>query len=238
MPQCLAIPRECLAQLAFLKDIYAPQQEEAVHAFKYLEPQEIEQLLAAVRQHKLFRKRFGEGGAETDPSLQQIILYGMLVKGTTFFAYQRGTQEGSETRLASRLSAGVGGHIEPFDSDIIDSLYREIDEEVRFTRNGAPISLRTAEGALDMDAFRRIASVEIAGIIKNDSDEVGKVHLGLFCIVRILSEGVDAAISDGDENVSGSFVSMAQYEELVRAGAQPEAWTQLVIQGVQLAHRI
>lgn len=112
-----------------------------------------------------FQKR---GLAENNVDYKQLIPY-MLIswtdsQGETFlFTYVRGKGQG-ESRLHSRLSIGVGGHINDGDlvrgsSDLYQQgMFREFHEEVT-------VSTTYKEKCI--------------GMINDDRTEVGKVHLGI-----------------------------------------------------------
>ncbi len=227
MSQCLVVPRKELEKLSSWQNLQKGQKE--IHEIISLSPSEVASFLKVVQEEGEFRERFDFGGVEADPSFQQIIFYGLLVRGDEFFVYKRGDAGMKEKRLVSKLSVGVGGHIEPFDSNLIDSLYRELDEELAFIRYGYPINFRNKDNSLNMELFKRVLSVEIKGLIKNDSDDVGRVHTGLFCVVNLLIRPIEVKIKDKDENVSGSFVFMDEYQEITKNGGEPEVWTQLVM---------
>lgn len=106
--------------------------------------------------------------AENDPSAKQVIPYVLLVADDSVLVYRRSKRTG-EKRLASRLSVGWGGHIEQVDAspcgDDQDGLrsiveacaLRELREELGLERPGRRTYL---------------------GIIDDDSEPVGEVHLG------------------------------------------------------------
>jgi len=119
------------------------------------------------------------GDAELDFDFKQLIPYVLFIyrdssrNRTEAFAYLRGKGQG-EKRLLSRWSVGVGGHINSDDSlcsgeertDLFTSgAMREIKEEVVLN---APIR-----------SFRKV------GLVNDDSTEVGRVHLGVVCVVEL-----------------------------------------------------
>ena len=79
-----------------------------------------------------------EKPAEEDLSYQQIIPYTIVVHNEKIFLYERAPPGvNTEERLASKLTIGVGGHIEPTDEDeeeniVLTSLKREIQEEIGY----------------------------------------------------------------------------------------------------------
>ena len=106
--------------------------------------------------------------AEKDVRYKQIIPYVVLRCGDSVFSYVRG-KKSTESRLVSSRSIGVGGHIEPDDRSLFHSdhdLYleaarREVNEEVELESPYVEF---------------------IVALINDDSNDVGKVHLGIVHI--------------------------------------------------------
>lgn len=110
--------------------------------------------------------------AESDPSCKQLIPYQLFCRGTRFFVYERGKRVG-ENRLAGRLSLGIGGHINSSDAPtgkMTEELYYEALQRERREELVCPEVLGAA----------------FLGLINDDSDPVGQVHLGTVhrCQVR------------------------------------------------------
>jgi predicted NUDIX family phosphoesterase len=108
-----------------------------------------------------FRPRFE---VEDDPSFKQIIPYVVFRSGPLVFTYVRG-KSGGESRLRRLRSLGVGGHVAEADAEGIGTveaynmaLLRELEEEVDIRSSGQ---------------IRRL------GLINDDSNPVGLVHLGV-----------------------------------------------------------
>jgi predicted NUDIX family phosphoesterase len=112
---------------------------------------------------------------EHDESWKQLIPYNVLRRRLTahiwpyhYFSYLRGNGQG-EKRLHGRRSIGVGGHVNAGDAAQLTSslfeegLRRELLEELVITTNDGPLPL----------------SFSPAGLINDDSDSVGRVHLGI-----------------------------------------------------------
>jgi predicted NUDIX family phosphoesterase len=120
--------------------------------------------------------------AEHDPSHKQIIPYAIFRHGERYLHYVRGGG-GGEKRLAAKGSIGIGGHINDTDhaaSSLDRDTYatgveREIDEE-----------LELAGGHRQ----------EILALINDDSNEVGRVHLGVVHLFTLDDDRV-AAAEDG-----------------------------------------
>ncbi len=105
--------------------------------------------------------------AEVNPEYKQIIPYVIMSNKDMILSYVRGAT-GGESRLVEKKSIGFGGHINPIDK--MDSsgqntkemysnaLLREISEEII-------LSTKFED--------------RIVGLINYDSNEVGRVHLGI-----------------------------------------------------------
>jgi predicted NUDIX family phosphoesterase len=150
--------------------------------------------------------------AEDDPSHKQIIPYAIFRHGNRFLHYVRGGGSG-EKRLAAKGSIGIGGHINDTDhaaSSLDKDTYtigveREIDEELNLTGGHTQ---------------------EILGLINDDSNEVGKVHLGVVHLFTLESDEVTSA-EDNIENLI--FLTL---EELVERRDSLETWSRICLEGL------
>lgn len=150
--------------------------------------------------------------AEDDPSHKQIIPYAIFRHGDAFLHYTRGGSSG-EKRLASKGSIGIGGHINDVDfaaSSLDKDTYtvgveREIDEELNI------------EGG-----YRQ----EVLGLINDDSNDVGRVHLG---VVHLFTLETEKVTSNEDSIVSPEFLSLA---ELDSRRDRLETWSQICLDGL------
>ncbi len=149
--------------------------------------------------------------AEQDPSHKQIIPYSIFTHEGKILHYTRGGS-GGESRLHDKGSIGIGGHINPIDGQIeteglgayLAGVEREISEEL--TINGT-------------------FTQRVLGIINDDSNEVGAVHLG---VVHLFELNTDQVTSNEDALANLQFVSLDElsgdlYDRL-------ETWSQLAIQ--------
>ncbi|MCJ7804948.1 hypothetical protein MUP35_04445 [Patescibacteria group bacterium] len=233
MSQCLVVKKEILEKTDFWSKI--PRNNEGkLFGFLKLKPQEIDNFLTIIEKNKEFKEREGKEGIENRPEWQQIIFYGLIRQGNKFFAYQRGGEDSSyvETRLYGKISVGIGGHIEPFDTGLPDSLYRELDEEMVFKKNGQEINLKNQEGKVTKKGFANLADIDITGLIKYETDEVGEVHLGLACEINLLDPDLTLEIKK-EENIEGRIVNLKEYQDWAkREGVTVEFWTQIFIEEI------
>jgi predicted NUDIX family phosphoesterase len=118
------------------------------------------------------------GKAEEDPSFKQIIPYALFHHEGRYLHYTRG-KSGGESRLHAQGSVGIGGHINPVDEradplgreTYLAGVEREIDEELHITgghRN------------------------RIVGLLNDDSNDVGKVHLGVVHVFELESDQIES----------------------------------------------
>jgi predicted NUDIX family phosphoesterase len=145
---------------------------------------------------------------EDDPGFKQIIPYVIFRSGDAVFCYTRGRSQG-EARLHRLRSLGVGGHVAEADADgratrdaYEMALRRELDEEVDIQSNG---------------------SVRRVGLINDDSNPVGQVHLG---VVHLYALDRPAVTPREDGLAEAEFLALDRVCEL---RAQFETWSQICI---------
>jgi predicted NUDIX family phosphoesterase len=228
--QCLAVATNELKKLKIWKELAQKKNPVSglIHVVQIFGDEEIIEFLEFVSKNGTFHERYGSGGIEENSDWQQIIFYALFVRGNKFFVYRRASDQ-TESRLASKISVGVGGHIEPHDADLFRSLYREIAEEVRFMKNGEELLI--PEDVMDSHTFNNLFRVSPEGIIKDELDEVGSVHTGLLCVVEILDPEIEIESRDPKEIACGRFVSPGEEFAAFVAEQQGEVegWTKLVL---------
>ncbi len=218
MSQCLVIPKKELEAVSFWLKL--PRIGEVINAALLLSLPEVQEVLDVIKNHKVFMEREGIDGIEKSAEWQQVIFYALVMQGGKFFLYQRGEEPYKEERLRKKVSIGIGGHIEPFDTDFFSSLKREINEELKFSKNGEEILFD-----------ENIGNIKVIGLIKDEKDQVGQVHLGLVCLIE-LADDVQAAIRS-DENVWGKMVTFDEYQQMVSSLQYvPEGWTKLLVENL------
>ncbi|MEA2621876.1 MAG: hypothetical protein QOH61_786 [Chloroflexota bacterium] len=144
-----------------------------------------------------FRPR---GEAEHDPSWKQVIPYLVLRDRGRIYLMRR-TSAGSDARLHERWSIGIGGHVNPEDGGVDGGLAREWEEEI--------VADFTPE-------FR------VIGLLNDDSDPVGQVHLGVVSVAE--AAGHEVAIRE-THKLEGAFVAP---HDVLRVYERLETWSSLV----------
>ncbi len=145
---------------------------------------------------------------EDDPSFKQIIPYVIFRSQGQVFTYVRG-KSGGETRLRRLRSLGVGGHVAEADAEgrgTVDAyemaLARELDEEVEVRSPGRMTRL---------------------GLINDDSNPVGLVHLG---VVHLYDLDHPEVTPREDALADPEFVKI---EDLTGLRDQFETWSRFCI---------
>jgi predicted NUDIX family phosphoesterase len=144
--------------------------------------------------------------AENDPNYKQLIPYVVFQSPKGFFSYQRG-KASSETRLRMLRSLGVGGHIEKEDGDIgqnsyVKGLWRELKEEVGIDPSN---------------------NIKLLGFINDDSNDVGKVHLGIVHLYQLETSDLESKELNLTDCKFSSISKIKEEEESF------ETWSRLLI---------
>ena len=115
--------------------------------------------------------------AENDPAHKQIIPYAIIACGDRILYYVRGKKAG-EQRLVAKGSIGIGGHMNDEDESLFawdEKAYRagverEVSEEVKIETNFED---------------------RIVALLNDDTTEVGRVHLGIVHLFRLIEPKVE-----------------------------------------------
>jgi predicted NUDIX family phosphoesterase len=170
--------------------------------------------LAALRRAvRLHGRYLGRPAAEENPDFKQLIPYVVLRDGGSVFLMER-TDAGGDARLHGKASIGVGGHLNPVDEGadpLLAGLRREWAEEL------------LADWEPD---FR------LVGLLNDDSNPVGAVHLGVVFTVGAAGRRVEVR---EHEKLRGRFVEVP---EVLSAWDRLETWSQLVAGALLDASRV
>lgn len=149
--------------------------------------------------------------AEDDPTHKQIIPYCVFHHRGRVLRYTRG-KAGGEKRLVAQRSIGIGGHVNHEDAGeehlgratYLQGVDREIREEVAFT-----------------GAF----SQEVVGLLNDDSNAVGQVHLGIVHFVNLVAD--DPALRANEAPITE--LEFLTPDELESERDALETWSQLCL---------
>lgn len=149
---------------------------------------------------------------ESDPAWKQIIPYGILTHDSRVFCYQR-TKQASEGRLEGKMSIGIGGHVNTEDCPddwrlnpytLERCLDRETDEEIKYWHT----------------------ETRCLGLLNDDSNDVGRVHIGIVYQRIATSE----AWLDGPEIRGEGFATTGQLRGNI---GEYENWSRILIENLE-----
>lgn len=166
----------------------------------------VEKILLHYANNAVSKRR---GDAEEDFTLKQLIPYIVLVKGDTVFLYER-LKGAGEKRLVGSSSVGIGGHMNLISNDpfgLLNNIYvdadRELNEELNLSR---PIDVSRSQ----------------LFFLNDDSNEVGKVHLGAVLLINV-EEDIEATVKE-TEQLAGRFVPFDEIDANLL-----ENWSKIVL---------
>lgn len=198
----LVIPTQVFRDLGYFQGFKAKPEKENLSVARLLQCQELQYM--------------PRPAAEENPEFKQLIPYVVFVSGrgesTQIYNYARSSKSG-EARLHAKRSIGIGGHISAEDGHVSKSyavgMLREMAEE------------------LGTDAMRHVPLdylSSVYGILNDDSDDVGKVHLGV--VHRIQLEVPASDFKPESTMLDPKFTPLRQ---LFQEMDQFENWSQLIL---------
>ena len=153
------------------------------------------------------------GYMEEDPSYKQLISYCLLEnENDEILVYQR-LSGGGEERLHGQSSVGVGGHMNNVvGADSINEVLRvnaqrELNEEVGLSED-------------------RSQNMEYIGFINDDTNAVGKVHIGVVFKIKVKSSDVEVRETD---TLKINWVSQDEINDLNHF----ESWSALILKDLK-----
>lgn len=165
------------------------------HGFSPITPQEYEEWLEAAGAELVIRQR---DGLEANPNYRQILPYTIIAfsddelanwADIEIFPYQR-TKKIGEERLAGNHSIGAGGHPDladaVFNADSVVNLKETIDTCIQREVGVEELEFTDLDGST-IDPIRNPEKFRIVpmGFIRDDSNNVGRVHLGVVNVIFV-----------------------------------------------------
>ena len=154
--------------------------------------------------------------AESDPSYKQIIPYVIMSHADSYLTYVRGKRAG-EKRLVGNRSIGIGGHINPIDNEVplFDTDFREM--YLTAVQREVAEEINVGGGHTD----------NIVALLNDDSNDVGKVHLGIVHYWTVDS----ADITKREQMINQ--LSLMTLPELQQVRDEMETWSSLCLDGLE-----
>lgn len=141
------------------------------------------------------------GKAENDPSFKQIIPYiALATHDQRVLVYERAKSSG-EDRLHHKLSIGIGGHINEQDGEaglpaFMNGAQRELVEEI------------------GLALPHQVVLSSVVGLINDESDEVGMVHLGVAMVLLCTNERAEDILTKCESHMlEPRLISVADLEQ-------------------------
>jgi predicted NUDIX family phosphoesterase len=154
--------------------------------------------------------------AENNPSYKQLIPYVIMAHQGKFLSYVRGKKAG-EQRLVAKRSIGIGGHINPVDADN-STLFAYLKENYDYAVK------REVEEEVSVETGH---TDSIVALLNDESNEVGKVHLG---IVHFWDLDVPKVEKREQMITQMSFMTI---DELEQVRDTLETWSQKCLDGLE-----
>lgn len=149
--------------------------------------------------------------AEEDERKLQLIPYMILKTPTRLFAYER-LKGGNEDRLHNMQSIGIGGHVEKTEG--VKSFWEQV-ECAAFAELGEEVILPD-----NVD----VKEITFTGdIIYDDSNAVGRVHLGVLSIIELPECTLEVGEPD---KIAGLFYDLNNLKDNVDLD-KFETWSQI-----------
>lgn len=173
----------------------------------------------SMRRGNVDEKTFNaENCAERNEGFKQPIPYIVITKGDKFYVTER-LEGGGESRLHGKLSMGIGGHMNPiegyesFPELLHENTLRELNEELAVEDNDESID------------------IVMVGLINDDVNEVGKVHIGLLGKIE-LKDGQEVSIREV-EQLKGAWYTL---DELLSPDvfSRVESWGKIVVEAIRV----
>lgn len=150
--------------------------------------------------------------AEKTPSLKQVIPYAIVECDGRVLLFRR-LSSGNESRLHGKCSIGIGGHVNPEDLDATPA------------GRSSPIAAGTAREIAEELAIDGTYTVRTVGLLNDDSNPVGAVHVGVVQVVHVRGS---VEIRER-EQLEGRLVPIEELSALLAEGANFETWSRLLV---------
>lgn len=148
---------------------------------------------------------------ESMETFKQIIPYVLVIRDDRILVYQR-TKASGESRLHDKVSIGFGGHI-----DVGDVVATNDGESIDIETTVANAAAREITEELKLNETPEFVPY---GLILDESDEVGRVHLGIVMVAHI--KGM--VTSNEDQIDLKGFKDIEELNEM-----NLESWSRILI---------
>lgn len=175
---------------------------------------------------------------ENNMLFKQVIPYVVLRRGKDVFWFRRKSKKApgaggeGDSRLDGKISIGIGGHWKHGES-FIDCIIREYSEEI----GGMPLpdmvygdaARYTINAAIDGN-YNLFSSIFPLGIIWDESDKIGKVHVGVLTGIELTTQVTPQPKSDLSACIDYGWEPL----EYLKSSKESEfeSWTRVAINAI------
>ncbi|MCC4721595.1 NUDIX domain-containing protein [Salinicoccus sp. RF5] len=187
------------------RDVLFNDEADAFNGFIGMNDRRYENIISTLPKFEVKRR----GDMEEDPAYKQLVGYVIITSDNGKTLVYKRLNGGGEARLHGMLSIGVGGHMNdvPDASGIEEKLYinagRELSEEVGLSQE-------------------QLEDIEIVGLINDDDNEVGRVHIGV--VFKVTVEEADVASHEED-----TLELIWEKDDQLAERSPYESWSELII---------
>lgn len=166
--------------LVVKRDIIFNNEENAFYGFLSDKDEKVFNITKTFYNYEVKRR----GDMEEDPSYKQLISYTLIkdIKTGDVLVYTR-LIGGGEERLHGKSSVGIGGHMN-------DISQKDISEILKINAS------REIEEEIGINFEYALNNIKFIGLINDDVEDVGKVHIGLVYIIEVDKEDIQVTEKD------------------------------------------
>lgn len=162
------------------REILFNKEENDFYGFLPKEDKKVKKIVDTFDKYEVKRR----GDMEENPNYKQLIGYVLIKDKATkdVLVYKR-LVGGGEARLHGKASVGIGGHMNEVNNKTIYDMLkinaaRELNEEIGVSEEYA------------------LENLHFVGLINDDKEEVGKVHIGVVYVCEVERTSVEVKESD------------------------------------------
>lgn len=194
-----------------------------------LKTSNLESYLEIIKTQRQFKSR---GLMEQDENYKQVIPYMIFQFEDQLFLMQRATQA-SEERLKNKFTLGIGGHVRELDLSNYSATREQNNSYHKSSVSASKVSENNSlTGEIFAWAEREFheeikytgnLNITTLGLLNDDSNSVGRVHLGLV----LLLQGDSPEIKVKSELQAGFLCQITACSEFLE---RMESWSQIVFE--------
>lgn len=218
MAKCLVIPTSKLKEHEIWKKLFINNSITANAIF--IDDSLKKNIYALIEDQKDYKERFNIENLEQNERWQQVICYFLVRQDQSFYAYIRSekSQDYLDSRMGQKVSVGLGGHIYKEYGKLNKAIISCLKNEVVFKIKDNNVDIKNN-------------LIDLVGVVKDNRDEVGRMHFGLIYIVDV-DKSIDIELIT-KENFQGWFVTYSKFmHEIVynkECKYKIEGWSQLIL---------